>query len=133
MVYPTTDELLADNPELAAKMTWTKTEGQKMIDDPTYRPYHWELWLSISHGTENDEGSKIVRFEESDFVHVPELREFLTNPKAEIRLNHSTYDDETYERYVTSKFLSDLKTFIEIDGNYYQLSTSVGRVTPWDP
>ncbi|MDE2522846.1 MAG: hypothetical protein O0X93_06760 [Methanocorpusculum sp.] len=133
---PGWDERMQD-PEFANDpwVQWINEERQKYADDPDYKPeYYWEFTLVNTFGMENDPGSTTVKFTEEDFQEVPEFREFITNPQAEIRLSEKIYDDAARER-IYSKFSGPpgKRVFIEIDGRYYRLSSSPGVVTPWDP
>ena len=133
---PGWDERMQD-PEFANDpwVKWRNEEKQKYADDPNYKPeYYWEFTLVNTFGMENDPGSTTIQFTEEDFRQVPEFREFLTNPKAEIRLSEKKYDDKALEP-IYSKFSGPpgKRVFIEIDGKYYRLSSTSGVVTPWDP
>lgn len=135
---PGWDERMQD-PEFANDpwVQWVNAEREKYANDPTYQPeYYWELFLVSSHYTPADTGVTVVRFEETDFQKFPELRELAENPNTEIRLSQKTYDEQTYKQYLVQKFFTfpgNDKVIIDVDGTYYEMGSTIGRVTPWDP
>ena len=135
---PGWDELMQD-PEFANDpwVKWINEEHQKYDDDPNYKPEsYWEVYLVNSHHTADEPDVTVVRFEETDFQRFPELRELADNPEAKVRLSRNTYDEQTYQQYLVEKFFTfpgQKTVIVEVNGKYYDMSHTVGSVSPWNP
>ncbi|HJK78303.1 MAG TPA: hypothetical protein O0Y06_02875 [Methanocorpusculum sp.] len=101
-------------------------------NDPDFvHQYETKLTLHPSYGRETETGATIVTITDDDIRTVPELQTLLTDQKAAIILNRTTYDESTYERSVRAKFMQDSRTFIEINGTYYTMTAVTYEITPW--